>query len=211
MDRTTPVGALEREYRLAGLAVPGKLLGRQSGVPGLSVREVTGLCLASIAVRRGKQAELSEKAETVLGVSLPHSGKSTLAWPKRLIWVGPGQWLAMWPAAEVENRVSDLAKPLSGVASVTDQSDSRVVLDVWGDKVRDVLSKGIMVDLHPRAFRTGDTATTLAVHIGIQVVQLDDKPVYRLMVPRSYALSFWDWLVEAGQSTGIAVAKSELA
>ena len=37
-----------------------------------------------------------------------------------------------------------------GVAAVSDQSDARLVLRVSGPRVRDVLAKGVPVDLHPR-------------------------------------------------------------
>ncbi len=207
-NSASTAGGLQGASPLRGQAVPGKRLGRQHE-PGLFVSEVTGLCLASIAMRTGKQVELAEKVEAYFGVALPGVGKSNESGLKRLIWAGPGQWLAMWPSGNGKNSVGALANELSGSASVTDQSDSRAVVDVWGDQVRAVLAKGIMVDLHPRAFQSGDTAITVAAHIGVQFVQLSDMPVYRLMVPRSYALSFWDWLTVSGKAAGIAVMPSE--
>ena len=55
-----------------------------------------------------------------------------------------------------------------GSASVTDQSDGRVVLEISGPRVRDVLAKGVMLDLHERDFRPGATAVTLMAHTGVQ-------------------------------------------
>ena len=40
----------------------------------------------------------------------------------------------------------------------SDQSDSRLVLRLSGPRVRDVLAKGVPVDLHPKAFKPGDVA-----------------------------------------------------
>jgi sarcosine oxidase subunit gamma len=37
---------------------------------------------------------------------------------------------------------------------VIDQSDARVMLEISGRNVREMLAKGIALDLHPSAFRT---------------------------------------------------------
>jgi len=68
-----------------------------------------------------------------------------------------------------------------------------------------LLAKGVMVDLHPKAFGPGDTAVTLVAHVGAQITCIDAAPVYQLMVPRSFCLSFWDWLISSGEEYGIAL------
>jgi hypothetical protein len=49
----------------------------------------------------------------------------------------------------------------------------------YTDRVRDVLAKGVPLDLHPRSFRTGDVASTLVAYIGVQIQQLDERPTAR--------------------------------
>ena len=72
-------------------------------------------------------------------------------------------------------------------AAVADQSDSRLVLRLSGPRVRDVLAKGVPLDLHPKVFKPGDVATTLVAYIGVQIDMLDDAPTYQLTAPRSMA------------------------
>ena len=91
---------------------------------------------------------------------------------------------------------------LAGLASIADQSDGRVVLRLRGDRVRDVLAKGVPVDLHPRSFKTGDVASTLVAYIGVQIQQLDDRPTFQLMAFRSLAGSLWSWLTKSAAEFG---------
>jgi sarcosine oxidase subunit gamma len=77
---------------------------------------------------------------------------------------------------------------------VSDQSDGRGVFRVSGRGAREALAKGVPIDLHPRAFTTGDAAVTLAAHIPIHVWQVDALPTYEIAVARSLATSFLDWL-----------------
>lgn len=188
---------------LAGVAAAGQRLGRRDGPAGVSLAEVTGLGIASVAVRQGQLAALGEVVQAHLGLDLPAQGKATRNDRYRAVWSGPGQWLLQF--GEGRPGVTTLAGALHGLAAVTDQSDSRAVLEIGGPHARDSLAKGLMLDLHPRAFAVGDTALSLADHIAVQVTMLDARPTYQLMVARSYSLSLWDWLVTASATFGIAV------
>ena len=53
-----------------------------------------------------------------------------------------------------------------------------MLLELRGPRVRDVLAKGVSIDLHPRAFRTGDVAVTTASHLAVHLWQVADEPVY---------------------------------
>ena len=56
-----------------------------------------------------------------------------------------------------------------------------------GPRVRDVLAKGVPLDLHPKVFKLGDVANTLVAYVGVQIDMLDDAPIYQLTAPRSTA------------------------
>jgi heterotetrameric sarcosine oxidase gamma subunit len=47
---------------------------------------------------------------------------------------------------------------LGAQAAVTDLSDSRCALRLWGLRLRDVLTKGLPIGLHPGRFGPGDAA-----------------------------------------------------
>jgi methylglutamate dehydrogenase subunit D len=80
------------------------------------------------------------------------------------------------------------------------------VLRVSGHKVRDALCKLVPVDLHPRTFRIGDVAVTVAAHIGATLWRLEDEQngnsVFEIAVYRSLADSFWSALSESAAEFG---------
>ena len=115
------------------------------------------------------------------------------------------QWFAAAETSAETDFVPRLRERLAGLASIADQSDGRVVLRLSGDRVRDVLAKGVPVDLHPRNFRTGDVASTLVAHIGVQIEQLDDRPTFQLMAFRSLAGSLWSWLTKSAAEFGYEI------
>jgi sarcosine oxidase subunit gamma len=149
--------------------------------------------MASVIARRGaEQALASALRRDLVG------GASTV------LGVGPGHW---WIVAETaQPSVDDLQKMSEGVASVFDITDSRVVLEIGGPRIRETLAKMLPIDLHPSAFKTGDVAVTVASHIGITLWQTDDGPRYRLAVPRSYSTSFWRAFVAAAAEHGCEVS-----
>jgi sarcosine oxidase subunit gamma len=98
-----------------------------------------------------------------------------------------------------------LLDDLTGLASLSNQSDGRTIIRVSGPKVRQALAKGVPIDLHPRAFRVGDTALTVVGHIGVHFWQLDETPTYEFAVFRSFSASLWEWLVASSAEFGVAV------
>jgi sarcosine oxidase subunit gamma len=156
------------------------------------------LTIASIAAGRGKTEALSAAIKVKYGVDLP-AGPNRVAGPGiDFVWAGPDQWLAIAEREAGRDLETELKSALSGMASVVDHSDGRVVVRVTGARARDVLAKGVPIDLHPRAFRPGSVAITHASHIGVILWQTDDAPTYELALFRSYADSFAHWALESG-------------
>ena len=84
----------------------------------------------------------------------------------------------------------DLAQRLKGLASISDQSGGRTVLRVKGARAREVLAKGLPIDLHPSVFGSGSAATSTISLMGVQLWQVDDAPTYDLAIFRSVSASF---------------------
>ncbi len=183
---------------------PGRT-GNAAGAPGLVVREYVGLRTASVIARRGQAQALLAAAVAAFGVAPPTVPRAISGRGATFVWAGPQQWLVEAPdgVADIE---AWLAPSLGLLASVSDQSDSRVVIDVSGPRVRDVLAKGVPIDLHPSCFGTGDVAMTVVGHIGVQIRQVSDAPSYRLAVVHSYFASFWHWLESSAAEFGCEVA-----
>jgi sarcosine oxidase subunit gamma len=190
---------------LDGAVAPGRH-GRRAGDPGVIATEVGNVGLALVTARKGKRASLADAARGTFGVELPDAPRRVAGREIAFIWSGPDQWLAHVAPAPAAGMEAMLA-PLAGPASLVDQSHGRTVLRVTGPRVRDALAKGFPIDLHPRAFKVGDTAVTSVAHIGVQIWQTDAAPTYEIAVARGFALSFWHWLEASAAEYGLDLAR----
>jgi sarcosine oxidase subunit gamma len=160
--------------------------------------------MCSVIVRKGAHALLAERVKAEFGVKLPQARRATGTGPVQFIWAGRDQWLAVSEAGDGRALEQRLRSALGLAASLTDQSDGRTVLRLFGPRVRDALAKGIHVDLHARAFKPGDTAMTVVSYINVHLWQVDDAPTYDIAMFRSFAVAFWDWLAAAGAEFGVS-------
>jgi heterotetrameric sarcosine oxidase gamma subunit len=188
-----------------GVVVPGRY-GRRTGVPGVTVSEVRGAGLATVAVRPHRRAALTEAARASFGVELPGAPRRVVGRDIAFIWSGPEQWLAYSQPAPAMGMEAHLATAFAGLGSIVDQSHGRTLLRVTGPRIRDALAKGLAIDLHPRAFEPGHVALTAVAHIGLHIWQLDARPTYELAVPRGFALSLWRWLEASAAEYGLEYA-----
>ncbi len=165
-----------------------------SDTTGVSVRPRDGLGMLSVATPRGGVATLALALREHAGLVPPDPacwvGDDALA----LLWCAPGQYLAVGDAAATQR----LADALRGTALTIDLTDARVVVRLSGPAVREVLTRVVPLDLHPRAMRPGHVASTIAAHIGVQLWQIDDTPSYDLSGPVSFAGSLLRALELAG-------------
>ena len=185
------------------LLVPGRS-GRTAGPPGLVVRECAGARTASLLARRGLAGRVSDAALAAFGVALPMTPRAVHGGDLTFAWTGAAQWLVEAPAGDGDIEAL-LAGPFGDFAAICEQSDSRVVLEVAGPRVRDVLAKGLPIDLHPERFRVDDVAVTAIAHVGLQLRQISEAPGYRLAVVRSLFGSFWHWLASSSAEYGCEV------
>ncbi len=190
---------------LAGIAVPGRF-GKPDGEPGVVIAERQGLGLATVASRKGQDAALKAAVLQVYGVDLPESSRVAQGPAVIFVGYGPGQWLAVSESLADEALARDLSTRLAGLASISDQSGGRTVLRVSGPHARDVLAKGLPVDLDPRAFPLGSAATSVIGHMGVQLWQVDDTRSYDIAIFRSLSQSFWRWLTASSGEFGYEVS-----
>ena len=157
-----------------------------AAVPGCRVHELPPpAALASVIARRGRIADATAIA------ALGANGIAFLS-------SGPGHWLALSESHATEA----LATIFGDTASVCDQTGSRVRFEVAGARSRELLGKGVGVDLHPTRFAVGQVAVTSIAHMGAMLWRVDAAPTFHLLVPRSYAESFRSWLRTAAASLG---------
>lgn len=200
--------ALTPRSALNDVLVPGHY-GAESGAPGVTIRERRGLALASVTVRKGKTADLVIRVKERFSAELPLTPRRTSGSQVFLAWAGPGRWLVEAANLAPAAFECDLRNALSDLASVTSQSDGRTIIRVKGPKAREVLSRGVPLDLDPRVFAPGDTALTVVAHMNAHLWQCDTTPTYDFAVFRSYAVSFCNWLLNAAAQFGAEVLDAD--
>ncbi len=142
---------------------------------GVVVHERDGLGVASVLARRGQQDAFMKQVRERFGIELSSGPRRSAAGDCAFIATGPGAWFATVERAG-QGFVTSLADALGESAAIADQSDGQAVLRVSGPKAREALCKLVPIDLHPRIFRSGDVAVTVAAHIGATLWRLDDDP-----------------------------------
>jgi heterotetrameric sarcosine oxidase gamma subunit len=196
-----PEHTLTARAGLEHLAIPGRH-GRPDGSAGVMIALRRHLALATVMARKGQHDDLARRIREAFGLEVPTAPRRAAAGPIAFAWAGPGHWLAVAHGMEGDRFETQLRTTLQGLASVTSQSDGRTVIRVSGPKARDALAKGVPIDLHPRAFKPGDTAVTTVAYMGAHLWQLDATPTYEFAVFRSFSVAFWQWLMDASAEFG---------
>jgi heterotetrameric sarcosine oxidase gamma subunit len=188
---------------LHGLALPGRY-GKSDGAAGVTIAERTNIGLATIACRKGQDEGLKASVREAYGIALPLTSKMAPGKDVSFIGTGPGQWLAVSERLANEALATDLIAKLKGLASIVDQSDGRAVIRLSGPRARDVLAKGLAIDLDPRVFPEDDAVTSTISHMGVQLWQ-EAPDSYDIALFRSVAESFWHWLTASAAEFGYEV------
>jgi heterotetrameric sarcosine oxidase gamma subunit len=195
--------AAQERSALHGIALPGRH-GAGAGVAGLLIEERTDLSFANVIAKRGKRDALVSAVETAYGVALPTRPRRVTKGSVTFAGTGPDQWIASAEGPEAPNFAARVRGRIGLFAAVSDQTDARLVLRLSGPNVRDVLAKGVPLDLHPKVFKPGDVARTVVADIGVQLDRLDEA-TFQLTAPRSMAGSFWSWLSASAAEFGYDV------
>jgi sarcosine oxidase subunit gamma len=185
---------------LSGIATAGHF-GR-TGASGLTITERTDISFATVIARRDQRGTLATACNTAFGLVPPDGPRRVTVGPLTFAGTGPGQWIV---STQTEpNLAARLRSVISPFAAVTNQSDSRLVLHLSGANVRDVLAKGVALDLHANSFKVGEVAVTQVAYVGVQIDRLDET-TWQITTARSTAGSFWSWLSASAAEFGYDV------
>ena len=158
--------------------------------------------LVSLAPRsqinvRARNGALRRMASFLSISALPGANRFVETSAGDCFWLGPDEWLVV---GETSSRASTLEAleravgPEEGAA--VDLSASRVILELRGPQVRNVLASCCALDLHPRVFGPGHCAQTLVAKAPVLLCQVDPAPTYRLFVRPSLASYVVSWLAD---------------
>jgi methylglutamate dehydrogenase subunit D len=175
------------------------------GQRGLRLSEVGGWGLAQVGVFAGQEARLAAAVAPLLGAAaLPTAPGQVYHTPSAALYrTAPD---GFWVVTSQPKVILQLGSAVpASFGTVTCLSHSRVRLAVDGPQARAVLAKGISVDLHPRSFAVGAFAQTGLQHTGV-LLERCAQDRYELYVLRTFAVSIWEWLLDAALPVGYQIA-----
>jgi heterotetrameric sarcosine oxidase gamma subunit len=195
------VSAPEALAPLSRVAVPGR-----HGAPGAEALRISlpARDLVQLAARRGQEGELAAAISPTLGMTLPGPGGSASANGRTAIWLQPGLWVVAAERGAEGSLARALAEAAGSMGAVIDQTHGRATIRIEGARVRDMLAKGCRLDLHPKVFPVGRTATTQIAHIGC-LLHHAGPDTFELTMFATFAQSFWEWATGAAAEFGYVV------
>lgn len=178
------------------------IIERSFGAHVLTPGVIVHLLSPGVATLMLNSSNTRSKAGSRLPVDLPATGTAITGSNFDLVWIAPGQWLALSEEDGLAQRLQDLMG--DGVA-VADQTGARATARLSGTCVRKALAKGCPIDLDSRAFPLGSAAGTNIALIGVNVWTLPGEDAVYVSLFRSMAQSFWSWLKQSSAEFGISV------
>ena len=209
----------ERISALHGHYAPGRI--GAPGETGVVLREVRGLILHQISAWPDTLARVGEKAARAAGVesapgpntareqrnparpagemdSAPDPDATASAIDRTaitaLLRVDPLKW---W----ILNAKAPQITAEQG--TILDLSDARTHLRISGRRAANLLNRHLPLDLRPASFPEGAVASSALHHVGVTLWH--SQYGYELFIPRGFALSLWEVLLQTAAQFGAEI------
>ena len=191
---------------LAGVYEPGRK-GAGSGEAEVSIMEVTGRDIVQLAAWPDTVGSVASKAAKPVGTALPSDTRTASSKGKTTVFkTAPEKFLIVCLLkAKIGEALNKTFKPEAAV--VTELGHSRTILRVSGPKARDVLARGLPVDLHPDVFARGAFAQS-GIHGVATLCHRSGPDQFDLIVPRNFAVVIYEWLEETAAQFGYMVEEA---
>ncbi|WP_305984507.1 sarcosine oxidase subunit gamma [Roseibium sp. MMSF_3544] len=172
----------------------------RDGTRGVTLAEVASFHLTQIAAWPDSLARVGGDIAKAAGCdSAPGPGRAHEGTNGTLLRIEPLKWWLV-EAAGTSGRTS-----VSGAdRAVLDLSAARTWIRLSGPKASVLLNHFLPLNLSEQAFPEGSVASSSFHHIGVTLWR--DEPGYNLFLPRSFAVSLWELLVESAVQYGYEVA-----
>ncbi len=180
----------------------GRLRPVPSGIPGhgpgVHLAERGGLHILGLAEAAGGP-DFGARAAAALGAPLPAFGHVVRTGAVTVLGHAPGSW------AVLAGEAADLA-PLRHALpeAVVTLDGAFACLGLSGPRVCDLLAKGLPLDLDDPRHAPGRTFTSRIGKVTVTLYRTGTE-AFDLLVPRSFAVFFLEWLEDAAQGIGLAV------
>ena len=144
---------------------------------------------------RGKSRDFFTKVGKILSIMLP-TESNTSATIKNIsaLWLSPDEWMIYGRDIDKNLKVS-LESEISklNIGSVTDVSDQWVLINLNGENVFEVLSKGSPFDFNKFKNTKNAVVQTLLNHVDVILHHSDTNNV-DLFVRKSFSEHLWLWI-----------------
>ncbi|MFP4137827.1 MAG: sarcosine oxidase subunit gamma [Halomonas sp.] len=182
-----------------------------SGRPAVSDRSRVVLrerAMAGHLILRGGAIVLDEAVRQVLGFGLP-ARPNTLSQDdggeRSIQWLSPDEWLVIVPGGEEFELEKRLREALGDAhTAIVNVSGGQTLLELSGEKARELLMKSTPYDVHPDAFPVGKGVTTVFAKANL-ILRRPTEERWELVLRRSFADYLYRWILDAGAEYAIGV------
>ena len=188
---------------LAGHFAPARH-GAGKAAAGVTIKEVVGRDLLQVGAWPQTVDAVAADLAAAIGTPAPAPrGRAVGNGRATAFFTGPDKIWVTAPFAD--GLCARLAKQWpSSKAVVTELGHSRTVIRIGGPNARDLIARFLAVDTDPALFPAGGVASAGLHGIGVTLHHVSDG-VYDLYVPRTFALSIVEALVEVAEQWGCEV------
>jgi sarcosine oxidase subunit gamma len=174
------------------------------GLAGVTLEEIKGRDLVQVGAWPETVASVAGELAAAIGSPAPvPRGGAVSSGRVTVFFVGPDK---IWVTAPLADGLSAKLGTLwpSSKAVVTELGHSRTVIRIGGANARDLIARFLSLDTDPALFAAGGVASAGLHGIGVTLHHAADGR-YDLYVPRTFALSVTEALVEVAEQWGCEV------
>ncbi len=146
--------------------------------------------LASLAIRRGREADVTAAAQTA-GIALPHPG----SYAPPAFWLAPDMWMIEGPAAQ--DLRADLLTIFHDAASITEQTGAWACYDLTSTTLPNLMERLSNFDFSAAADNAA--SRTIIDHLGCILIK-HGPTTLTLYAPRSATQSLLHAITTAAKS-----------
>jgi heterotetrameric sarcosine oxidase gamma subunit len=185
---------VDRVSALAGHNQPGRR--GDPGKTGIILQQPQDLLLHQVAAWSDSIEEVGKTLAALIGAKeVAGPGRAVSGSKGSMLRIEPMKWWLVGIAAPA----------FTAEQAVTlDLSHSRTRLCVSGEDAAEFLNRHFPLDLREASFAPGAVASSATHHVGVTLWRSSDG--YELFIPRGFALSLWQGLVESAEQFGVEIA-----
>ena len=194
---------LERRSALAAVLDPAVAVSTDPAALN-RLGEIRGCALVQVAGFAATRAAVATAVAGVTGAPCPGQiGVVVRTGPYKVLRTGAEQfWIAAKGVTDLDSRLSAVIPSAAGCVTPLSSARTRIYLD--GPNARDILAKGIAIDLAPGHFAIDQFALTGLDHTPVLLFRAAEDR-YEIWVMRTFARTVWDWLTDAALEFGVAI------